>query len=81
MISFAVLRQYVKVLLSEHWLELRDVGRQWTGSGECLLTASGSFHKMLGGHSCGLEVNLGKLWEEAYKEQLVSKLLIRVVHW
>jgi len=69
MISFAVLRQYVKVLLSEHWLELRNVGRQWTGSSECLLTASGSFYKTLGGHSCSPEVDLGKLWEEAYKEQ------------
>jgi len=34
---------------------------------------------MLGGHSGGLEVSLGKLWEEAYKEQLVSKLLIGAI--
>jgi len=41
---------------------------------------SGSFHEALGGRSGGSEVGLGKLQKEAYKEQLVSKLLIRAVH-
>ena len=79
MILFAVLWQYVKVFLSEHGLELCDVGRQQSGSSLCLLTASGSFRKMLGGHSSGSEVSLGKLWEKACKEQSVSKLPTRVV--
>ena len=34
---------------------------------------------MLGGCSSSSEVSLGKLWEEAYKEQLVSELPTRVV--
>ena len=68
MIPFAVLRQYVEVLFSKYGLELRDIGRQQSSSSECLLTTSGSFHKTLEGHSDGLEVGLGKLWEEAYKE-------------
>ena len=80
MILFAVLWQYVKVLLGKHRLELRDIGRQWSGSDLCLFTASGSFHKTLRDRSYGSEVDLGKLWEDAYKEQSVSKLPIRVVH-
>ena len=80
MIPFAVFRQYVKVLFSEHRLELRDVGRQQSSSGEYLLTISGSFHKTLGGHSYGSEVGLGKLWEEACKEQSVSELPTGAVH-
>jgi len=61
MIPFAVLWQYVEVLLSEHGLELHDVGRQWSGSGLCLFTMPGSFHKMLGGRSCSSEVGLSEL--------------------
>jgi len=68
MILFAVLRQYVKVLFSKHGSELCDVGGQQNSSGECLLTVSGSFCEVLGGHSGGSEVGLGKLWEEACKE-------------
>jgi len=34
MVPLAVLRQYVKVLLGKHGLELCDVGRQWS-SGSC----------------------------------------------
>jgi len=79
-IPFAVLGQYVKVLFSEHRLELCDIGRQWSSSSKCLLIASGSFHKTLGGRSGGSEVGLGKLREEACKEQSVSKLPIRAVH-
>jgi len=68
MILFAVLKQYIKVLFSKHRLELRDVSRQQSGSGLCLFIVSGSFYEMLGGHSHGLEVDLGKLWKEACKE-------------
>jgi len=57
----AVLWQYVKVLLSKHRLELHDIGGQWNGSGLYLLTASGSFHEMLGGRSHSLEIDLDKL--------------------
>jgi len=42
-------------------------------------TVSGSFYEALGGYSHGLEVDLGRLWEEAYKEQPVSELPTRVV--
>ena len=58
-----MLWQYVKVLLGKYGLELRDVGRQQSGSSKCLLTTSGSLCKMLGGHSCGSEVDLSKFWE------------------
>jgi len=34
---------------------------------------------MLEGHSHGPEVDLGKLWEEVYKEQLVSELPIGAI--
>jgi len=68
-----MLWQYVKVLLGEYGLELRDVGRQRGGSGKRLFTASGSLRKTLGGHSCGPEVDLSKFWEDACKEQLVSE--------
>jgi len=40
----------------------------------------GSFCKMLGSGSYGLEVNLGKLQKKACKKQLVFKLLICIVH-
>jgi len=80
MVLFAVLWQYVKVLLGKHGLERCDVGGQWGGSSLCLFTVPGSFHEMLGGRSCGSEVGLSELWEEACKKQLVSKLPIRVVH-
>jgi len=79
-IPLAVLWQYVKVLLSKHRLELCDVGRQQSSSGLCLLTVSGSFHEMLEGGSCGLEIDLSKLQKEACKEQLVSELSIWAVH-
>jgi len=79
-IPFVVLWQYIKVLLSKHGLELRDIGGQRSGSSLCLLTVSSSFHEMLGGHSSGLEVGLSKLWKDACKEQSVSKLPIRAVH-
>jgi len=36
--------------------------------------------EMLGGHSHGLKVDLGKLQEKAYKEQSVSELPIGAVH-
>jgi len=78
-IPFAVLWQYVKVLFGKHGLELCDVGRQQSGSGLCLLTMFGSFYKMLGDRRCGSEVSLSKLQKDAYKEQSVSKLPIRVV--
>jgi len=81
MVPLGVLRQYVKVLLGKHRLELHDVGRQWSGSGMRLFTVPGSFCKMLGGCSCDLEVSLSELWENAYKEQLVSRLPIGAVHW
>ena len=80
MILFAVLGQYVKVLFSEHRLELHDIGGQRSSNSECLLTASSSFRETLEGRSGGSEVSLGKLWEEACKEQSVSKLPIRAVH-
>jgi len=41
---------------------------------------SGSFCKALRYCGCGLEVDLGRLWEEMYKEQSVSKLPTQVVH-
>jgi len=78
-ILFVVLWQYIKVLFSKHILELHDVGGQRIGNGLHLLTASGSFHKMLGGCSHSLKVDLDKLWEDMYKEQSVSKLPIWVV--
>ena len=74
MIPSVVLWQYVKVLFGKHGLELHDVSGQRGGSGP------GSFYKTLGGHSCGLEVGLSELWEEAYKKQLVSEFPIRIVH-
>ena len=80
MIPFVVLWQYVKVLLGEHGLELCDVGRQRSGSGKCLLTASGSLHKTLGGCSCSSEVNLSKFREDVCKEQLVSEPPVRAAH-
>jgi len=79
-IPFAVLQQYVKVLLGEHGLELHDVGGQQNGSGKYLLTVSGSFYEILGGHSHGSEVDLGKLQEDTCKEQSVSELPIRAIH-
>jgi len=81
MVPLAVLRQYVKVLLGKHGLELCDVGGQRSGSGMYLFTMPGSFCETLGGHSCGLEVGLSELQENACKEQLVSRLPIRAVHW
>ena len=77
MIPFAMLWQYVKVLLGEYGLELCDVGRQWDGSGKCLLTASGSLRETLGGRSCGSEVNLSKFREDACKKQSVSEPPVR----
>jgi len=79
-IPFAVLWQYVKVLLGEHRLELHNVGGQQSGSSEYLLTVSGSFCEILGGHSHSSEVDLGKLQEDTCKEQSVFKLPIRAVH-
>ena len=40
---------------------------------------SSSFHETLEGRSGGLEVGLGKLQEEMYKEQLVSMLPIGAI--
>jgi len=80
MILFAMLWQYVKVLLGEYGLELRDVGGQRSGSGKCLLTASGSLCEMLGGRSYGSEVDLSKFWEDACKKQSVSKPPVRATH-
>jgi len=80
MIPFAVLWQYVKVLFGKYGLKLCNIGRQQSGKGLCLLAASSSFYKTLGGRSCGLEVGLSKLWEDMCKKQLVSKLPIRAVH-
>jgi len=80
-VPLAVLRQYVKVLLGEHGLELYDIGGQWSGSSMRLFTAPGSFCKTLGDHSCGSEIGLSELRENAYKEQSVSRLPIRAVHW
>jgi len=78
MIPLAVLWQYVEVFLSEHGLELRDIGRLQSGSNLYLLAVSGSFHEMLGSGSHGLEVDLGELWKKVCNEQSVSKLPIRV---
>jgi len=75
-----MLWQYVKVLLGEYRLELRDIGGQWSDSGKCLLTASGSLRETLGGRSCGLEVDLGKFWKDACKEQSVSEPLVKATH-
>ena len=79
MIPFAVLWQYVKVLLSEHRSELHDIGGQQSCSGLCFHAASDSFRKALRCHGRGLEVNLVGLWEEACEEQLVSELPTQVV--
>ena len=79
-IPFAMLWQYVKVLLDKYRLELRDVGGQWSGSSKCLLAASGSLHKTLGGRSCGSEVDLSKFQEDACKEQSVSEPPVRAMH-
>jgi len=81
MVPLVVLRQYVKVLLGEHGLELHNVGRQWSGSGMRLFTVPGFFCEMLGGHSHGSEVGLNKLQENMCKEQSVSRLSIGAVHW
>jgi len=81
MILLAVLRQYVKVLLGKHRLELHDVSRQWSGSGMHLFTAPGSFYETLEGCSHSSEVSLSELWENICKEQSVSRLPIRVVCW
>jgi len=62
MIPLAVLRQYVKVFLGKHGLELSDIGGQWIGGGLCLFAMSSSLCEMLGGHSHSLEVGLGELW-------------------
>jgi len=75
-----MLWQYVKVLLGEYGLELCDVGRQWSGSGKCLLTAFSSLRETLGGHSYGLEVDLSKFWGDACKEQSVSEPPVRATH-
>jgi len=74
-----VLRQYVKVLLSEHGSELCDIGGQWSCSGLCFCAASGSFRKALRCRGRGSEVNLVGLWEEACEEQSVSELPTWVV--
>ena len=79
MIPFAVLWQYVKVLLSEHGSELRDIDRQWSCSGLCFCAASGSFCKALRCRGRGSEVNWVGLWKEACEEQLVSELPTWVV--
>jgi len=75
-----MLWQYVKVLLGEYRLELRDIGGQRGGSGKCLLTVSGSLRETLGGCSCGLEVDLSKFQEDACKEQSVSEPPVRATH-
>jgi len=77
-IPLAVLWQYVKVFLSEHGLELCDIGRLQSGSDLYLLAVSGSFYEMLGSGSHGSEVDLGELWEKMCNEQSVSELPIRV---
>ena len=79
MILSAVLQQYVKVLFGEHRLELCNISGQQGSSSLCLFTVPSSFYEILGGHSCGSEVSLSELQENMYKEQLVSKLPIRVV--
>ena len=68
-----MLWQYVKVLLGKYRLELRDVGRQQSGSSKRLFTASGSLRKTLGGHSYGPEVDLSKFQKDVCKEQSVSE--------
>ena len=68
MILFAVFQQYIKVLFSKHGLELCDVGGQWSGSGLCFRTASGSFHEALRCCGHGSEVDLVGHWEETYEE-------------
>jgi len=80
MISLAVLRQYVKVFFGEHGLELRDVGGQWSSSGLCLFAMSGSFRKMLGGHSHSSEVGRNELRKEARKKESVSRLPVGAIH-
>jgi len=77
MILFAMLWQYVKVLLGEYGLELCDIGRQRSGSSKCLLTASGSLCEMLEGCSCGSEVDLSKFQKDVCKEQSVSEPPVR----
>ena len=72
-----MLWQYVKVFFGEYRLELRDVGGQRGGSGKCLLAASGSLCKTLGGRGCGSEVDLSKFWEDAREEQSVSEPPVR----
>jgi len=76
MIPLAVLWQYVKVFFSEHGLELRDVGRQRSGSGLCLFAMPGSLCETLRGRSHRSEVGLSELWKEARKEEPVSRLPI-----
>jgi len=76
MIPLVVLRQYVKVFFGEHGLELRDVGRQRSGSGSCLFATPGSLRETLRGRSHRLEVSLSELRKEAHKEELVSRLPI-----
>jgi len=75
-IPLAVLWQYIEVFLSEHRLELHDIGKLQSGSGLFLLAMSGFFHETLGSGSHGSKVDLGKLQEEAYNKQLVSELPI-----
>jgi len=72
-----MLWQYVKVLFGEYRLELRDVGGQRGSSSKCLLAASGSLCKTLGGRSCGSEVDLSKFRKDAREEQSVSEPLVR----
>ena len=81
MIPLVVLGQYVKVLLGKYRLELCNIGRQQSSSSMCLFTVPGSFHETLGGRSHGSEVGLSELQENTCKEQLVSGLPIRAVHW
>ena len=76
MIPLAVLQQYVEVFFGEHGLELRDVGRQRSGSGLCLFAMPGSLRETLGGRSHRWEVGLSELRKEARKEELVSRLPI-----
>ena len=78
-ILFAVLWQYIKVLLGKHGSELHNIGGQRSGSGLCFRAVSGSFRKALGCRGRGSEVNLVRLWEEACEEQSVSELPTRVV--
>jgi len=76
-IPFAMLWQYVKVLLGEYGLEFCNVGGQQSSSGKCLLIAPGSLYEILGGRSCGSEVDLSKFREDTCKKQLVSEPLVR----